>query len=77
MRRKSTEQVIAEGLPALLRGLERARLDNGPLAAVTGHIKTKDGEVLVTVRADGTAQAGFGGEQVDITAGLSAALGRA
>lgn len=61
------DPVIAEGTAALLRFLERARIEGGPLVAMTGHLQTKDGEVRITVRADGTASATYGDHSVDIT----------
>jgi hypothetical protein len=71
-----TDRVIAAGIPAMLRALERARLDCGDVAAMTAHIAVKDGEVLVTVRADGTASAGFEDRRDDITPMLGPALRR-
>jgi hypothetical protein len=70
----SAEAAIAEGVPVLLRYLERARVEGGPLVAMTGHLQAKDGEVRITVRADGTASAAYGANTVDITPVLREAL---
>jgi hypothetical protein len=70
----NADSVIGEGVAALLRYLERARVEGGPLVAMTGHLQTNDGEVRITVRADGTASAAYGANTVDITPALKEAL---
>jgi hypothetical protein len=59
------DRVITEGMPAILRVLDRCR-EHSRLAAVTGHIAVADGEVLITVRND-SATAAFHDRTEDIT----------